>query len=184
MDIEIDYLYSMNKEDYFLAGHIPKIIGFRGEVLIIFNPGLPVDYQELETVFLDTAYGLVPFHLENVELNNRNGAIVMFTDANSEEKAKELIGMDVYLPSSLYSGIPEDEYTAAMLVGYKVSDKQSGKLGVVKGVMDLPEQTLLEIKDGAKEYLIPLVREMIVKVDHRKKNILVDLPEGLISLND
>jgi 16S rRNA processing protein RimM len=174
----------MNTNAYFLIGRIPKTLSYKGDVLIVFNKGLPIDYETQEYFFLNTSYGLVPFHVESFEMNNRDGAIVRFTDAADEEKAKELVGMEVYLPDELLSGIPEEDYTAAMLIGYKVSDKDTGKLGTVKGVMELPEQSLLEIQDGKKEFLIPLVREMILKFDHRKKTILFDLPEGLVALND
>ena len=174
----------MNTNGYFLIGRIPKTLSFKGDVLIIFQKGLPVDIESQEFFFLKTPYGLVPFHVESFEMNNREGAIVRFTDAADEEKAKELVGMEVFLPDELLTGIPDEEYTAALLVGYKVNDKDTGKLGTVIGVMELPEQSLLEIRDGKKEFLIPLVREMIVKFDHRKKTILFDLPEGLVDLND
>jgi 16S rRNA processing protein RimM len=46
--------------------------------------------------------------------------------------------------------------------------------------MDLPLQALLQIAFGEKELLVPLVDEIIVKVDRKKKELHIRAPEGLI----
>ncbi len=50
--------------------------------------------------------------------------------------------------------------------------------------MERPAQTLLSIVYGGEEVLIPLVDDFIVDIKPRKKELYLDLPEGLLNLNN
>ena len=61
-------------------------------------------------------------------------------------------------------------------------DNQHGNIGKVEYVLDLPQQSLMQIVFGEKEILIPIVDEIVLKVDRRKKEIHILAPEGLIEI--
>ena len=66
------------------------------------------------------------------------------------------------------------------MAGFTVIDSIKGNIGTLVKVMDLPRQALLQIASGEKEILIPLLDEVILKVDRKKKVLHILAPEGLI----
>ena len=48
--------------------------------------------------------------------------------------------------------------------------------------VEQPHQLLCRIEIETKEVLIPLHEDTIIKIDQKKKQIIVDLPEGLLEI--
>ena len=67
------------------------------------------------------------------------------------------------------------------LLGYTLIDE--GKpIGKIDEVIEQPHQVLLQIKIQGKEALIPLHEETLVNIDHKKNEVHVTLPEGLLEI--
>lgn len=174
----------MNKEDFLLCGQIRKLFGYKGEVIVQFNQGIPVEPDRLDFLFLDTAFGLVPFEVAEMQAGAKDTWLVQFTDVPDEASALKIKGLAVYVPLDSVE-LPEDHemIPAAMLNGYTVEDKTNGPIGVVTGIMELKEQSLLEVRQGTLEHLIPLVEPIILRFNHKKRIVYTDVPEGLLSLS-
>ena len=67
-------------------------------------------------------------------------------------------------------------------MGFRVKDKKHGELGSIVEVDDSTVNTLFVIDHDGEELLIPAQEEFIVKMDNKKKQMTVDLPEGLVNL--
>jgi 16S rRNA processing protein RimM len=65
---------------------------------------------------------------------------------------------------------------------FRVVDVAHGKIGVVDGVLDLPQNPLIKIIFKEKEILIPITDDIIKKVDRKNKEISIDAPDGLIDI--
>ena len=90
---------------------------------------------------------------------------------------------DVFLTTAAVTQdeIPDFE----ILIGFKVLLNDKRILGKITQVAHNPGQDLLSILTPEnKEILIPLHEDFIAKVDKRSKTIVMDLPEGLIELNN
>ncbi len=175
----------MNKEDFRLCGHIRKLFGYKGEVIVQLQPGLPLNPEQITFAFLDTAFGLVPFEISEIQANGKDTWLFRFTDVQDEASALKIKGLDVYFPID-YLDLPEDHemVPAALLNGYRVEDRVNGSIGVVTGILELKEQSLLEVRQGTKEHLIPLVEPIITGFNHKKRIVYTDVPEGLLSLSE
>ncbi|MEI6574554.1 MAG: hypothetical protein WCO63_00075 [Bacteroidota bacterium] len=173
----------LNREDCFLYGHIRKALGFHGAVKIVLENDLPLQQDDIDFFFLDLEDGLIPFHVE--ELTGLSGLSleVKFTDVLNIASTGGLLNIPVYLPKSFRSTEAEDENEEDAWLGFQVKDKTLGLLGILNGFVHFREQSLLKVTKDKNEILIPLVPEIIKKVDMQKKTILVDLPEGLVDLN-
>ncbi|HUM64244.1 MAG TPA: 16S rRNA processing protein RimM, partial [Chitinophagaceae bacterium] len=69
----------------------------------------------------------------------------------------------------------------ANLLGYSIID--NGKvLGPILEVIEQPHQLLCRLDIQSKEVLVPLNETFLQKIDHRKKQVLVTLPEGLLDI--
>ena len=71
----------------------------------------------------------------------------------------------------------------ATWVGWKVIEADGGLVGEVASLIENPGQALLEVnRENANTAYIPVVDEFICDVDVENREIVVDLPAGLLDL--
>jgi 16S rRNA processing protein RimM len=170
----------MTIDSCFKLGQIQKAHGFKGEVMIQLQVKNPGDYKDLESVFVEINQKLVPFFIDSFKLTTGDKAIVRFEDIKDEAGIKKLVGHSIYIP--LEEMTEEEESNLNILIGYQVDDKNLGKLGKITEVYIMPGQELLAMDWKEKEVLIPVSDTILLKADHKKKILQVDLPEGLLEL--
>ena len=95
---------------------------------------------------------------------------------------KSLKEKNYNLPVSLLPRLEGNKFYYHEITGFAVIDKNHGNIGLLKSVLDLPRQSLLQIQHGEKEILVPLTDEILLKVDREKKELQIDAPEGLIEI--
>ena len=61
-------------------------------------------------------------------------------------------------------------------------DQNHGNIGVIGDILELPHQSLFQVQHGEKEILIPIVDDIIQKVDRKKKVLMIEAPAGLIEI--
>jgi 16S rRNA processing protein RimM len=60
---------------------------------------------------------------------------------------------------------------------------EDGKvLGQILEVIEQPHQILCRVNINEKEALIPLHQDTLLKIDKKKKQVIVSLPEGLLEI--
>ena len=57
-------------------------------------------------------------------------------------------------------------------------------MGIVQDLLCIKENDLLVVKKGKKEILVPFTKSICLKVNLKRKEIVVDLPEGLLELDE
>jgi len=55
-------------------------------------------------------------------------------------------------------------------------------LGKILEVIEQPHQLLFKLEINSKEALIPMNENTLKKIDHKKKEVIVELPEGLLDI--
>jgi len=172
----------IQKEDFFLLGKITKFNKKTADVTIITDADSPEAYVNSSVLFLEIDGGLAPFFVKELRLKDSTGMMALLEDYETSEKAQKLVGCRVYLPSTQLSELQDDKFYFHDIIGYTVIDEQAGELGTIAQVLEAPKQDLLQVFYRKKEVLIPLVDEFITRVDKRKKQLFMNLPEGLIDL--
>lgn len=175
----------MRKEECFQLGRVSKTFSYGGEVIVVIDHNDPGHFKKLESVFVEIHNKLVPFFIEQISID-RSGpyARVKFEDINDAETAKTLIKKDLFLPLSLQPKNEDSQPAPEELTGYSVKDSSLGQLGKVISFIDHISNPILEV-DGEKGHiLIPFHEEFILEIDDEKQLIQVEIPEGLIGLND
>ena len=89
------------------------------------------------------------------------------------------------VPPQDLSFLPEledDQFYFHEVIGFKVTDKLFGDVGILKGVNDSTPQALFEIERDGKEILVPVNDDFIDKLDKPNKILHLDVPEGLIEM--
>lgn len=175
-------------EEVFRIGYITRQRGLRGEVEMSFTDDC-FDTGSAEYLVLDMDGILVPFFWEEYRFKNNDTAILKFEGIDSEEKARHLAGHAVYYPKKHLSAPDPDEATTLSsykaLTGFSVSDEKGKPLGTVADVDDSSQNILLTLlRPDGTEAMIPFHNDFLLHFDLRERTLQLDLPEGLLSLND
>jgi 16S rRNA processing protein RimM len=172
----------MNKDDFFYFGKIHKAYGNRGHVLAHLDVDNPEKYQNLESVFIGIDEDRIPFFITSIEFKPKNQAIILFEDTSSVEDAEIFEKRELFLPVTMLPKLSGKKFYYHEVVGFRVIDESKGDIGILKSVMEMPQQALLQIQFGPKEILIPLTDQILKKVDRVKKELRISAPEGLIEI--
>ncbi len=172
----------MKKDDCFYLGKIVKKYSFKGEVLAKLDTDQPGLYEKLDAIFLDLKNNLVPFFIEKSQLHKSNLLRIKFEDVDTEADADSLIKTDLYLPLELLPKLNGNKFYYHEVIGFNITDKNYGDVGVVTGINDSTSQALFEIDKNGTNILIPMNDEFILEVNRENKTITVETPEGLIDL--
>ena len=171
----------MVQADTFYFGVLTKLKGFKGEIHFKAETFIE-ETEEIKAVHLMIGKHLAEYKVERLILHGEKG-VVKFEGVNTEQEAQALLKFKMYLPSADFPDLNEDGNVLELL-NYKVYDKEKGYLGEVSEINDSTAQTLITVKNNRTEILIPLVDQFIESIDTEKKEIHVDVPAELLSLNE
>ena len=170
----------MKKEDFVEFGRITKTNRKTAEITIVPEIALSDDFPACKVIFLEIDGGLVPFFLKEFEVRV-NHAVGLVEDYDTPDKAQKLIGCRVFIEKELLAA-NEDEIFYREILGFTVFDKELGEIGEITEIFETPHQILLQVISNDREILIPMVEEFILRINKRKKQLFMDLPEGLTTL--
>ena len=170
----------MTKDECYRLGNITKPFGYKGQMVFYLDVDSPQDYADLDSVFIETKTGLVPYFFK-VDNINGNKAVVTFEDLTPDE-AHALAGHDLYLPLDLLPKLTGNQFYFHEVIGFRVVDSQHGDIGTLQSIIEYPAQPLFKIDKEGKEILIPIIDPVIKLVDRENKTLHIDAPNGLIEL--
>ncbi|WP_025763941.1 ribosome maturation factor RimM [Dyadobacter tibetensis] len=176
----------MTQDNCFLLGYIVRTHGMSGNVVFFMDVDDAYDYDDLETVFVELKGELVPYFIDDLNIQKQNNAIVSLEEVDTIEKAQALVGASLYLPLDELEELEEGKFYYHEIKGYQVLDKELGMLGIVREVYSLNGQDLISMDYKGAEVLIPTAHDIVLKADKEQNTLFVNLPEGLLDvyLND
>ena len=167
----------IKSEEVYRIGRLGKTHGVKGEVSFQFDDDI-FDQVDCDYLVLDVDGILVPFFIEEYRFRSDSVAMVKFEDIDTQQRAAELTGCDVYFPRALAA---EDESPSlTMLVGFDIVEANGGTtVGRIAAIDDSTANLLFELEDGR---LIPANDDLIEDIDTQQQKITMSLPEGLLTL--
>ena len=165
----------MSAPDRLLAGEIGKPHGLSGEVYVMpisDDPGRFEPGSEMS----DPAGNPM-----TVESSRRHGnrLLVKFMGIDSRADAESLRGALYVRPEDLRD-LAEDEFWPHDVVGSEAVTTGGETLGHVVEVLPGAAQDLLVIETSAGRRLVPLVKDIVVRVEVHERRVVLDPPEGLM----
>ena len=174
----------IKKEEVYKIGLFNKPHGIHGELHFTFTDDIfdRVDCDYL-ICLLDGIF--VPFFIEEYRFRSDSTALVKLEGIDTAERARMFTNVEVYFPVKHAEEAEDGELSWNFFVGFRMEDVRHGELGEVVEVDTTTVNTLfvVEQEDG-EELLIPAQEEFIVEINQEKKLITVELPEGLLNLED
>lgn len=167
----------IRKEDVYKIGKLGKTHGIKGEISMQVDDDV-FDRVDADYLVLELDGIMVPFFMEEYRFKTDETALVKFEGIDTQERARELTGTEVFFPRELAESDDNDELSYAQLVGYTVVNANTGKeVGKIDYVDELTINIMFELKDGT---LLPASEELILNINTDKKEITLDIAEGLI----
>ncbi len=171
----------MDVQDFVEVGKIVKTHGVNGEVIVeLDNPAILEDTTE--PVVLEIEGLRVPFFIAQARAVSAQRARVQFDCTHTEQRAKTLVGCKFFVSPDVFDDIDDEYASPSAIVGFSVVDKRHGDIGKVLSVDNLNINPIMVV--GEKQTLIPFHPEFVSKIDFRKRQVRVALPDGLLNLND
>lgn len=173
----------IKREEVYKIGIFNKPHGIHGELSFTFTDDV-FDRVDCDYLICLLDGILVPFFIEEYRFRSDSTALVKLDGIDSAEKARMFTNAEVYFPSKYAEDAPVDELSWDYFVGFQVKDKRHGNIGTVVEVDESTINTLFVLDKDGEELLIPAQEEFILKMDHKKRIMTVDLPDGLLMLDD
>jgi 16S rRNA processing protein RimM len=168
----------IRREEVYKIGRLGKVHGIKGEISFLFDDDV-FDRVDADYLVLDIDGILVPFFIEEYRFKTDSNALMKFEGIDTQERARELTGCDVYFPRALAEN-DEENLSWAEMIGYSLMDAQTGQnIGNIAAVDDTTINILFELEDGR---LIPASEELITNINIQKHQIEINLPEGILEL--
>ena len=168
----------ITQEEVYRIGKLGKAHGVKGEVTFHFDDDV-FDRVDADFLIVETEGILVPFFIEEYRFRSDSTAIMKFEGVDSQDRARELTGCDVYFLRRLADS-DEDNLSWAEIVGYSLIDAATHScIGRIASVDDTTINVLFCLEDGR---LIPAAEDFITRVDTDQREIEIELPQGLLEL--
>lgn len=167
--------------EYFNIGKLVAVHGLKGELVLEHNLGKKTSLKGLTTLFIEERKdSFLPWFIESTRIKSEDEVFVKLETVDTREAAAKLTPKPVWIPEADFK-----KFTAKNapmnLLGYTLIDH--GKpLGPILEVIEQPHQLLCRLEINGKELLAPLMEATLVKIDHKKREVKVELPEGLVEM--
>ena len=167
--------------EYINIGKFVGAFGLTGELVLkhmlgkntIFKEGEPIFIEELKAAYL-------PYFIQSSRAKSKEETYVQVEGVDTREKALKLLQKNVWLQQQDFRKLVARNSPLGLL-GYMLID-DGKEIGKIEEVIEQPHQVLLQINIEGKEALIPIHQETLVNINHKKNEVHVTLPEGLLDV--
>ncbi len=167
--------------EYFKIGKLVAVFGLKGELVLKHVLGKKTTLKGLQAVFIEEKKNsFLPWFIQATRIKNEEEIYLKLDGIDTREAAAKLSQKDVWLPENDFKKFVARSAPVNFL-GYAVINEKKN-LGEILEVIEQPHQVLCRIEMKGKEVLIPLNEQSLQKIDHKKKEVNVKLPEGLLEI--
>lgn len=168
-------------DQYFSIGHFAATFRLEGELILEHNLGKKTDFKGVQAVFIEEGKNrFLPYFIENGKSKTDTESCLKLDGVSTKEKAQLLCSKKVWLRDEDFRRLA-GKTAPISLIGYTLLDKENS-VGVIEEVIEQPHQILCRLVINEKEVLIPLNESTIQKINHPKKQVHTNLPEGLLEI--
>lgn len=167
--------------EYFKIGKFVTAHGVKGELLLKHELGKKTSLKGLQTVFIEERKNsFLPWFIETAKIRNEEEVLIKLEGVSTREAALKLTQKEVWFTEADVKRFSAKS-SPINLLGYTIIDKEN-PIGKIVEVIEQAHQMLCRIEINKKEVLIPLNEDTLKKIDHKKSEVIVKLPEGLLEI--
>jgi 16S rRNA processing protein RimM len=171
----------MDEPSLIKAGKLNKTFGLKGHIRFFMEPEIAARIKKLDTVFVMLLKKPLPFFVDEFDLTETGHGMIHFEDVKDKSAADGLVGREIFVDEKKLK--KKKPFTSfADFIGFELIDENRGLIGVLDDVLQLPQHELGRYFFNGKEVLFPWNEDVVRKIDKRKKEITLRLPEGLLDV--
>jgi 16S rRNA processing protein RimM len=167
--------------EYFKIGKLVAAFGVNGQLILQHELGKKTSLKGLQAIFIEEKKkSFLPWFIESVKIKSDNEVYLTLEGITNREAALKITQKEVWLTEEDFKKFAAQS-APANLLGYTIIDIDKS-LGSILEVIEQPHQMLCRLEINSKEVLIPLNESTLQKIDHKKRQVLVELPDGLLEI--
>jgi 16S rRNA processing protein RimM len=167
--------------EYFKIGKFVTTFGLQGELVLKHNLGKKTSLKGLQALFIEEKQdSFIPWFVESTRIKTEEEIYIKLEGISVKEQAIKLTQKQVWLPEADFKKF-SSKSSPINFLGYEIVEADK-VLGKIVEVIEQPHQILCRIDFNGKEAFIPLHEETIRKIDRKKSQVIVELPEGLLEI--
>jgi 16S rRNA processing protein RimM len=162
------------------VGRIVAAHGLHGELKVALLTDSPERFRVMRTLFVfgGGSEETEPHQIESLRRMDRQ-ILIKLRGVDDRNAAESLKGRFLGIPQDQRKPLPDDSFYPDQLIGLSAETEKGIRIGTVKDVLAYPAQNLLAVDCDGREVLIPMVKEIIKKVDLTSGKVVIDSIEGL-----
>lgn len=166
---------------YIKTGKLVAVHGLKGELIFKHELGKKPSLKDLKTIFTeDKKASFFPWFVENIRIKSESEIYLKLESIDSREAAAKLFPKEVWMAEADFKKYAAKTAPASLL-GYIIFNGKE-KLSEVLEIIEQPHQLLCRLEIKNKEVLIPINEGFLKKIDHKKKQVMMELPDGLLDV--
>ena len=167
--------------EYFKIGKLAATFGVEGKLVLKHSLGKKTSLKGLETIFIEERKdSFLPYFIENTVIKSDTEIYLKLEGANTKEAARKLTQKEVWLAEDDFKKFAAKSSPISLLGFHIINEGEA--IGEVLEVIEQPMQILCKVMINDNEALIPIHEATLQKIDKKKKQVHVQLPDGLLDL--
>jgi len=170
-------------------GTILRTHGLKGEMQVSIEDAIFDEVKKCPYLVCQLEGIYVPFFIESYRWKGNTTLLLKLEDVDSVEKADSFCGLQLFFDRRCFTPEEEEEYNTQEeeelgLIGYHVVDRTLGDLGEIIDINDQTANVLFIVDHEGEELMIPAAEDLIEEIDDDEETVLMDLPAGLVNLDE
>lgn len=161
------------------CGKIVNTHGLRGEVKALYYTDGPAFFNHVKTLHLSDGR---TFSLKSCR-QNRGAVLLKLEGVDTVEAAKKIVGQEILVARETLPPLPEGRYYIADILGMEMVTDTGRVLGTVVDVFKTGSNDVYTVR-GEREYLIPVIDEVVLSTDLAERRITIKPLKGLLEDED
>ncbi len=167
--------------EYISIGKFVASFGVQGDLILLHQLGRKTSLKGLEVLFVELVKGeMLPYFIVSAKIKSAEEIYVKLDGINTKEAAGPLRQKEVWFTEAAFQKYSAKSSIMSLL-GFHLIDEGVDR-GAILEIIEQPHQMLARIDLGGKEALVPLHEETLQKIDKKKKQVHVVLPDGLLDV--
>lgn len=179
----------IKQENLIEIGFVQKVHGLKGELNVSVSNPIFDEVQKCPYLVCAVDGIFVPFFIEDYRWRSDSVILLKLEDIDTQESALSFCGQTLWFDRKCFTRKEEEEYDTAAeedqgLIGYHVIDQALGDLGEIVDINDQTANVLFIVNHEGEELMIPAADELILDIDDETKTVRMDLPAGLVNMDE
>ncbi len=171
--------------EYFLIGEVLRPQGIHGEAKLRCDAADPEAFRRVTTLYWKDGDAYIPVEAHTSRVDG-GFAYTTFAGCARPEDVEKLRGRSVYVDRAHAAPLHEGEYYLSDLIGCEVFDRQGGRIGVLRDVLQYGPTDIYVLSTPRGELMAPALPHVFIETDVAGNRITADeerLPEVAVLQN-